>query len=118
MPSVPERGHYDLIICMEELNELAQALSKQLRGQGDRWNILEEIADVLLCIGYIKEILNIDDDDIVKAMNVKVDTWDFQQEDDFENRVGNGSVLSKKEINDLLESLKIKDNSLESLESL
>lgn len=28
------RGHYDLIICMEELAELQQALSKELRGKG------------------------------------------------------------------------------------
>lgn len=28
------RGHHDLIICMEELAELQQALSKELRGKG------------------------------------------------------------------------------------
>lgn len=30
------RGHHDLIICMEELAELQQALSKELRGKGRR----------------------------------------------------------------------------------
>lgn len=67
------RGHHDLIICMEELAELQQALSKELRGKGDSVNILEEVADVLLCIGYIQEITGLSDDLIVSAMNVKID---------------------------------------------
>ncbi len=67
------RGHHDLIICMEELAELQQALSKELRGKGDTVNILEEVADVLLCVGYIQEIVGLSDDLIVSAINVKVD---------------------------------------------
>lgn len=67
------RGHHDLIICMEEMAELQQALSKELRGKGDSVNILEEVADVLLCIGYIQEIVGLSDDLIVSAMNVKID---------------------------------------------
>lgn len=67
------RGHHDLIICMEELAELQQAISKELRGKGDTVNILEEVADVLLCIGYIQEIVGLSDDLIVSAMNVKID---------------------------------------------
>lgn len=67
------RGHHDLIICMEELAELQQALSKELRGKGDPVNILEEVADVLLCVGYIQEIMGLSDDLIVSAMNVKID---------------------------------------------
>lgn len=67
------RGHHDLIICMEELAELQQALSKELRGKGDTINTLEEVADVLLCIGYIQEIVELSDDLIVSAMNVKID---------------------------------------------
>lgn len=67
------RGHHDLIICMEELAELQQALSKELRGKGDAVNIVEEVADVLLCVGYIQEIIGLPDDLIVSAMNVKVD---------------------------------------------
>lgn len=67
------QGHHDLIICMEELAELQQALSKELRGKGDTVNILEEVADVLLCVGYIQEIVGLSDDLIVSAMNVKID---------------------------------------------
>lgn len=36
-------------------------------------NILEKVADVLLCIGYIQEIVGLSDDLIVSAMNVKID---------------------------------------------
>lgn len=67
------RGHHNLIICMEELTELQQALSKELRGKGDPINILEEIADVLISIGYIKEIVGLSDELIVSAINVKID---------------------------------------------
>lgn len=70
------RGHHDLIICMEEMAELQKELSKQLRGKGDSVNILEEVADVLLCIGYIQEIVGLSDDLIVSAMNVKIDRLD------------------------------------------
>lgn len=50
------RGHRNLIIVMEELAELGQAISKELRGKGDYHNILEELADVQLGIYYVQEI--------------------------------------------------------------
>lgn len=66
------RGHRNLIIVMEELAELGQAVSKELRGKGDYYNILEELADVQLCIYYIQEICKINNDELFKAMNVKM----------------------------------------------
>lgn len=70
------RGHRNLIIVMEELAELAQAVSKELRGKCDHYNLLEELADVQLCIYYVQEICNISDDDLSKAMNVKLNRLD------------------------------------------
>lgn len=66
------RGHKNLIIVMEELAELSQAISKELRGKGDHVNLLEELADVQLGILYVQEICNISDEDLHKAMNVKM----------------------------------------------
>ena len=66
------RGHRNLIIVMEELSELSKEISKELRGKGDYINILEELADVQLGIYYVQEILQINDDDLQKAMNVKM----------------------------------------------
>lgn len=68
-----ERGYRNLIIVMEELAELSQQVSKQLRGKGNYYNILEELADVYLCIYYIKDIVGIKDNDLYKAVNIKAD---------------------------------------------
>lgn len=56
------RGHRNLIIVMEELAELSQAIAKELRDKGDNINLLEELADVQLGIYYIQEIFSISDE--------------------------------------------------------
>lgn len=66
------RGHRNLIIVMEELAELSKEVSKELRGKGDHTNILEELADVQLGIYYVQEICKINDDELHKAMNIKM----------------------------------------------
>ena len=66
------RGHRNLIIVMEELSELIKEISKQLRDKGDQYNILEELADVQLGIYYVQEICGINNDDLHKAMNIKM----------------------------------------------
>ena len=53
-----------LTIAMEECAELIQAISKAKRGKLDRDNLVEEIADVLLCIDWVQSILEINDYDI------------------------------------------------------
>ena len=67
------RGHRNLIIVMEELSELTKEISKELRGKGDKTNILEELADVQLGIYYVQEICGITDSDLAKAINVKIE---------------------------------------------
>lgn len=62
-----------LIIAMEELAELQKEISKELRGKGDKVNVLEELADVQIVIYYVKKILGISDVDIQKAVSVKID---------------------------------------------
>lgn len=48
-------------VCMEECAELIQAISKAKRGKLDKENMMEEIADVLICIEMLKQIYNISD---------------------------------------------------------
>lgn len=57
---------------MEELAELSQAIAKELRDKGDNINLLEELADVQLGIYYVQEIFSITDENLHKAMNVKM----------------------------------------------
>lgn len=53
-----------LVVCMEELSELTQAISKEIRGKDNRNNLVEEMADVLICIEILKQVFEITDEDI------------------------------------------------------
>ena len=56
--------HYGIrqqsVVSMEELAELTQQISKQLRGKGDKNHLTEEMADVVICLDMLKRIYNID----------------------------------------------------------
>lgn len=67
------RGHQNLIIVMEELFELGQEVSKELRVKGDYYNLLQELADVQPGIYYIQEICGISDEALKAAEIVKND---------------------------------------------
>ena len=76
-----KHGSMNMIIAMEELSELQKEISKYLRGKGDTISLIEEIADVTIMLKYIKMIANIDDDDINKAINVKLDRLEERDKD-------------------------------------
>jgi NTP pyrophosphatase (non-canonical NTP hydrolase) len=67
-----QRGHENLIIDMEEMDELSQQISKQLRGKGDYYSLLEEMADVQICLYHLQNLFNITDEELNKAINVKI----------------------------------------------
>lgn len=58
-------------VCMEECVELIQAISKAKRGRIDRDNMIEEIADVLICIEMLKQMYMISDEKINKWIEKK-----------------------------------------------
>ena len=58
-------------VCMEECAELIQAISKAKRGKIDRDNMIEEIADVLICIEMLKQMYMISDKNINKWIEKK-----------------------------------------------
>lgn len=60
-------------IAIEELAELQQALSKHIRGCGDRNNLLEEMADAAIVYYYIEAIFGITKEELDKAVDVKVE---------------------------------------------
>lgn len=47
-----------LIMAMEEMSELIQALSKNIRGYANEDNVAEEIADVEIMLNQLKLIFN------------------------------------------------------------
>lgn len=65
-----------MIIVMEELAELSQATSKQLRNKGDYYNLIEEMADVIICLQLLKDNYNISKEDLIKSINTKIDRID------------------------------------------
>lgn len=59
------------IVCMEECAELSQAISKGLRGKLNRNNLIEEMADILICINILKQIYKISDAELDKMIDKK-----------------------------------------------
>ena len=52
------------VIAMEEMGELIQQLSKNLREEGKRENLIEEMADVLLMLRTVQLAEHISDEEI------------------------------------------------------
>lgn len=61
------------VVAMEELSELIQALSKDLRGKPDRDNLIEEIADVYIVLAEQMYIHRIDLNDVLTVMVEKLE---------------------------------------------
>lgn len=56
-----------ILVCMEELSELIQAISKIERYPDEeirKYNLVEEIADVNIIVEYLKIIYDINNEDI------------------------------------------------------
>lgn len=70
------------LFAMEELSELQKEISKIARGEGDYYNILQELADVAITVNNVLMLNNyiygedaplvIGSEDLDKAMNVKL----------------------------------------------
>ena len=52
------------VVCMEECSELIQAISKMKRGKDNRDNLIEEIADVMICMDILKQVYGVSDSEI------------------------------------------------------
>ena len=68
--------HYGIrmqsVVCMEELAELQKEISKQLRGNGDKIHLTEEIADVYICLDMLTKMYNIDLEQLKDEMYMKL----------------------------------------------
>jgi NTP pyrophosphatase (non-canonical NTP hydrolase) len=60
------------VVAIEELSELQKELTKFIRGKGNRENLIEEVADVLVMITQIQLMYHIPDDDVEKVMHFKL----------------------------------------------
>ena len=60
------------VVCMEECAELAKEISKQIRGSGARTHLLEEMADVAICLKQLQLMYNIPEEDIQLVVEQKL----------------------------------------------
>lgn len=60
-----------LVITMEECAELSKECSKQFRQKGIRENIIEEMADVLICIDYLSCMYDITTEELQNIIDFK-----------------------------------------------
>ena len=74
-------------VCMEECAELIQAISKAKRGKINRDNMIEEIADVLICIEKLKQMYMISED--------KINKWIEKKQAREAERIGDINVCTK-----------------------
>lgn len=73
-----------MVIAMEELAELQQAISKGIRGKLDNENLHEEIADVLITLEWMKYYFNADENRIV--------LWKEYKQNRIINRIKNNEL--------------------------
>lgn len=68
-----DNNMYQLAVVIEEMAELTQELTKMLRGRDNRTGVVEELADVQLCVWVTMKMLGITDKEINQAIQVKSD---------------------------------------------
>ena len=60
-------------IIIEELSELQKEITKDIRKKLNKEHLLEEIADVIIVLHMAKEIYNISESELDKAINKKME---------------------------------------------
>ena len=68
-----DNNMYQFAVVIEEMAELTQELTKMLRGRDNRTGVVEELADVQLCVWVTMKMLGITDKEINQAIQVKSD---------------------------------------------
>ena len=70
------------VVAIEELSELQKELTKHIRGKGNRDNLIEEVADVLVMIAQIQLMYYIPDDEVDKVMRFKLNRLKERMQDE------------------------------------
>lgn len=72
-----------ILVCIEELNELACVLAKYPRYENEHEavknlhdSVLDEVADVLIILDHIQAILNLSDEEVIERIGKKIDRLD------------------------------------------
>ena len=65
-------GGKQMVVAIEELSELQKELCKAIRGKEVKENIIEEIADVSIMLCQIMIYFEIEEADVIKVMDEKI----------------------------------------------
>ena len=66
-------GHkHQSVIAIEEMAELTKELTKAIRGKPNHDHLVEETADVIICLIQVREMYNIKDEELQDAINSKL----------------------------------------------
>ena len=76
-----KKGTMNAVICMEEFAEATQQVSKWIRGNSNKTELTEELADAYLGIKCMQSIANISDSELNKAINVKLERQNKRNKD-------------------------------------
>lgn len=60
------------VICLEELAEMQQEISKSIRGKRGRIGILEEWCDCCIALWTLQEMYHMDVDDLNRIIKIKI----------------------------------------------
>lgn len=60
------------VVAIEEMSELQKELTKNIRGMGNRENLKEEVADVLIMITQIQIMYSLPDDEVERIIHLKL----------------------------------------------
>lgn len=61
------------VVCMEECSELIKECSKMLRGKGNKNHLIEEMADVYICLEMLEKMYRISAIDIDAVIVDKIE---------------------------------------------
>lgn len=64
---------HQMVVAMEELSELMQAISKAYRNKTNQANLIEEMADVLICVQTMAYAFGITNEQLQHAANCKIE---------------------------------------------
>ena len=56
------------VVCIEEMAELQKEISKFIRGKGNKDNLIEEMADVYICLNMLAKMYGVTD----QQLNVEI----------------------------------------------
>lgn len=71
--SINAKGNMNCLIAVEELAELQVEILEYLVNNGNKLGITEELGDVSIGTDYVKQILGISEQDVDKAVDIKLE---------------------------------------------